>query len=362
MTVKFNISSTPGYGTYLDDADGMPYGKEEAATSAWQEFFGYKPCLFKNGQVVGYLNPNDYTKFEDGTSADITSGNAGDVMVEFPRRGIKISKSGSTVTVSMTKDPDNSEFTYYAHTSGSTRKDYFYVGVYLCSKNYSGNMMSLSNKEVYHGNGTKHLNYSSMASYKGSRYCMFSFYQFVFIQCMYLLQYKGHLDSQAVHGYGNSNGCEDTGITNDKGLMYGSSSGGRIKIFGIEDLWGNGRCFIAGYYKAANGNVFTYTPPSRFLDSRMNHGYFRDVSKTYITDVNASNELGFTPISAGSGGGPSKYFCDVGRIESSTSDGYMNVAAIGGTYDGTGMGIFYFSAVYAENSWDNYTTSRLMYL
>ena len=90
--------------TYADDAVSMSSGKE---ATEWADFFGYKPCLFKDGQVVEYLNPNDYTKFENGYLADITSGDAGDVMVEFPRRGVKISKSGDTVTVSMTDDPDN---------------------------------------------------------------------------------------------------------------------------------------------------------------------------------------------------------------------------------------------------------------
>ena len=96
MTVKINLAnSNPATcGSYADNASTMSSGKDVAA---WQEFFGYRPCLFKNGKVVGYLNPNDFTKFENGTSADITSGNAGDVMIQFPRRGVRISKSGKVM-------------------------------------------------------------------------------------------------------------------------------------------------------------------------------------------------------------------------------------------------------------------------
>ena len=54
-----------------------------------------KPCLFKNGAVVGYLNPDNFAQFADGTAADITSGNNGDVMIEIPKTGYKISKSGT---------------------------------------------------------------------------------------------------------------------------------------------------------------------------------------------------------------------------------------------------------------------------
>ena len=53
-------------------------------------------CLFKDGGVVvGYLNPNNYAQFEDGSAADITSGTDGDVMVEFPKMYIKISRDAS---------------------------------------------------------------------------------------------------------------------------------------------------------------------------------------------------------------------------------------------------------------------------
>ena len=76
--------------TYTDDAVGMVAGSTD-----WYKmriFKDIKPCLFKNGSVVGYLNPDNFAQFEDGTKADITSGNAGDVMIEIPKIGYKISK------------------------------------------------------------------------------------------------------------------------------------------------------------------------------------------------------------------------------------------------------------------------------
>ena len=48
--------------------------------------------------MLGYLNPNDYTKYEDGTSAPITTVGK-DVMVEFPKRGYKITTENNIVKI-----------------------------------------------------------------------------------------------------------------------------------------------------------------------------------------------------------------------------------------------------------------------
>lgn len=119
--------------TYADDAVGMTAGD-----SAWDEFFGHYPVLLKNGVEVGKLNPNNFDQFEDGTTADISSGNAGDAMIAFPRRGLTITTSGTKITISMTDDPDNADFEYNAHTRGTTPKD----------KELSSMQMALHEKRV----------------------------------------------------------------------------------------------------------------------------------------------------------------------------------------------------------------------
>jgi hypothetical protein len=96
--------------TYEDKATSMTAKSEE-----WDKFFGYYPVLMKNGQEVVRLNPNDYSKDLNGNSVDITSGDAGDVMIAFPRRGLKISTSGNILRVSFTDNINNRDFKYYAH-------------------------------------------------------------------------------------------------------------------------------------------------------------------------------------------------------------------------------------------------------
>ena len=361
MTVQFDITSAPGYGTYLDDATDMPYGKTSEAITQWQEFFGYKPCLFKDGEVVGYLNPNDYTKFEDGTDADITSGYAGDVMVEFPRRGIKIIRSGSTVTVSMTNNPNDEDFTYYAHTRYSLQKDYFYIGVYLGYTAYGSILRSLSGKTPENGVTLEKLR--SWSEGLGPGYMEVGFYQFLFIQCMYLLQYKGNLDSQSVHGFGYCNGSRiaKTGLSDTKGVMYGTTSGSsnndHIKLFGIEDFWGNKSWFLDGYY--TNGMYHVLTATDGFNNT--GSGYIDNGAVTgssyisgFISNAVCSPEVGFTPIECV---GTQTHFKDWGSVNS------YCIPIVGGHYNyALSSGIFRFSVSCEPKSGDTDTCGRLCYL
>ena len=352
--------------SYADDAVNMPSGKD---ATEWADFFGYKPCLFKDGQVVGYLNPNNYAQFEDGTPADITSGDAGDVMVEFPRRGIKISKSESIITVSMTDNPDDPEFTYYAHSRGESRRDYFYLGAYLGYREES-TALSISGKTP-----TVRISLTdarSSAQSKGTGYELMTFYQRMFLQVMYLLQFK-NLDSQTAVGKGyttNSSSPISTGNTNTSGLIYGSTSNTgaakQIKIFGIEDAWGNLYQWIdgviiteGGYYKIAMGNDGFNNSGSGYV----NQGCFIDTSNAvsghvngYISKVVGSSELGFLPTQCD--GSSTFYYSDHGSV-SIDMNGYPYV---GGRYgDGVLAGIFHFSYYFSHSSSAPYTGIRISY-
>lgn len=357
MTVKLNLanSNPASIGSYADDATSMTAGKD---VSAWQEFFGYRPCLFKDGKVVGYLNPNDFTKFENGETADITSGNAGDVMIEFPRRGIKISKSGKVVTVSMTDNPNNSDFKYYAHQRGTVDKDYFYLGAYLGYVN-GNKLRSLSGKYP-----SRNINLASFDTYgkaNGTGYGCFGYYQFLYLQVMYVLQYKGNLNSQTVHGLGYYNGSNNnTGGGNTKGMMYGlSSSGSALKLFGIEDLWGNSWQFVNNYYADSNYHVRTTTDDTiTDVNKYTDRGSYGGTSSSsgFITDVMGTTEAGFTGTYGNYDGSASTYFCDY-------CDFYSGYVPYVGGYNGNGgYGVFYFYCDCGRSHSSSSTTSRLGFL
>lgn len=360
VTIDLNDSNPETCGSYTDDAVGMPSGKTDEAIAAWQDFFGYKPCLFKDGKVVGYLNPNDYSKFENGEDADITSGDAGDVMIEFPRRGIKISKSGKIVTVSMTDDLDDLGFTHYAHTRGETKKEYFYIGAYLGFIT-NNKLRSLSDKVKSNKNNGSTCyaeDYRDCAHANGTGYEMMTYYQWMYIQVMYLLQFRGNLDSQSSVGVGLNDENPTSGSLDNFGLIYGSSSStASTKLFGMEDIWAACSTFIDGC--ALDSENVVYLATDAF--NNKHDGYKKYQSYTYsrygyTSDVVGNSEVGFFPIDFS--GSTTTYFCDMSEVESSAK-----VASIGRAYhnaDKLSKGLFGFGMYYGGAISDEFA-ARLSY-
>ena len=366
MTVVIDLNdSNPGTcGSYADDAKGMLSGKDKDAISMWQEFFGYKPCLFKDGAVVGYLDPDDYTKFENGESADITSGDSGDVMVEFPRRGVKISKSEKIITVSMTDMRDDPDFTYYAHTRGSDPKNYFYLGAYL-SYGQSQSETEILRSRSLSGKNASHIctidECRECAHMNGSNYEQMTWYQMIYLQVMYILQFGGSLNSQSVVGNGyERNQDHKTGTLNTKGLVYGSTAKNQyVKLFGLEDLWGSNRTFLDGCYVDGINHVHTATDTFDDHGDDVDHGIIIDLSPGSdessfgsVNDVVGSSELGFFPIAFD--GSTSTYFCD-----DSAYNSRLAVCASGSwMVSGNTLGIFAINCMLDSSSIE---ASRLSY-
>lgn len=338
--------------SYADDAANMQAGSAE-----WDEFFGHYPCLFKDGAEVGKLNPNDFSKFADGTNADITSGAAGDVMIAFPRRGVKITTSGTKVTVSVTNGASEDGFSYLAHQRGETNKDVFYLGVYKGFVD-SGKLRSLSGKTPTVKQYIQ--TFRTQAQANGAGYEQSAFYQLLFRQCMYILKYKNLNSQQAVgmgYVYGNS-GMALTGNTNAKGMDFGSSdTKTQMKLFGIEDFWGNPYEWVEGVITDPARNIFSATDNFNAEGSGYtNCGLAANANISGFMASPQGNVLaGF--IAKTAGGSQSTYFCD------QTIVGTTCVAQYGGNWSsGNDVGVFNLllanGASYAQPS----IGSRLMYL
>lgn len=338
--------------TYTDDAIGMTPGN-----AAWDEFFGHYPVMVLNGVEGKNLNPLNYTKHADGTNSDITSGNAGDVMVAFPRRGVKITTVGNTLTIKMTDDPDNAYFKYYAHSRGNVRKEKFYIGAY---KGYTLNskLRSLSGKfpTASQTIGT----FRSQAQANGAGYDQSGYYQLVFRQCAYLLKYR-NLNSQLALGRGfvdGNNAAIATGGTDAKGLDYGETTGKlQMKLFGVEDFWGNVWEWVDGFVTNSTRNILTAT--TNFNDGGTGYtdngqGATANIHG-YMTKPHGTTGVGFALKDAG--GSETTYFCDYPYLYASA------VCMFGGHWNaGSHVGAFYLDGSTAASA--SYTTvaARLMYL
>lgn len=344
--------------SYGDDAIGMIAKSDE-----WDKWFGEYPCLFKEGKEVGKLNPNNFAQFEDGTEADITSGEAGDVMIAFPRRGLKIetSEDGNTCTVSMTDNPDDENFKYYAHSRGETRKDVFYLGAYKgCVldgklRSISGIIPSTS-RTIEEFRGCAHAN--------GMNYEQSAFYQLTYRQAMYILKYV-NLNSQETVGMGFVGGSstQRVGATDAVGMNYGTdSTTSRVKTAGIEDSWGNISEWIEGIICLHSGNVLIgndnfnntgsgYLDLGTIVGSTDSHGY--------MTKPIGTTQLGFIAKTI-DGISSKRYFCDYTYISRN------RICEFGGSWNFRNntdyIGIF---NMYINNDFSTVTAfvgARLMYL
>lgn len=353
--------------TYADDAIGMTAGSSE-----WDEFFGHYPCLFKNGQEVGKLNPNDFNKFEDGSLADITSGEAGDVMIAFPRRGLKIETVENKVIVSMTDGENVSGFEYNAHCRGIVDKDIFYLGAY---KGYVENskLRSLSQKKVSVSEtiGT----FRMQAQTNGSGYEQSGFYQLTFRQAMYVLKYK-NLNSQEIIGKGfvsESSEAILTGETEEWGMdgqiikqtnpTYISDGEHHVKLFGIEDFWGNVHEWIDGLLTDASGNIMTTTQNFNNAGTGyINQGQVTSENEIrgYMSKPQGEIHTGF--IAKELDGSEKTYFCDFVELDAS------GFAYFGYSFSRTAWDPSYSGGVFSLNIYrsESFTSkmygARLMYL
>lgn len=327
--------------TYTDDAVGI-----EPNSSEWDEIIGNKPCILENGVVLGYLNPNDYTKYENGTSAPITTVGK-DVMVEFPKRGYKITTENNIVKIRLTDNPNASGYSYKPFSRNAEGdRDYFYYGAY---KGYA------SSSKLYSVSGnTPTVNqtratFRTYAKNRGTGYAQNGFYQLTYLQCCYLLRFKNLNSQEAVgYGYANDNSASiTTGGTNTIGmnseLMSASDrTGGKkqIKCLGIEDFWGNIYQWVDGITTDSSRRLCVCHIPGSFSDSTSGtninviaSGVSSDIGN-YLSKVQGSTDGGF--VAKEVSGSDSTYFCDYATLCTSRVacfGGYWNYGAFAGAFN-----------------------------
>lgn len=304
--------------TYFDDATGMVKGSGD-----WDcrpIFNAIRPCVFQNGTVNYYLNPNDYTQKDAGAVASVLDGTDGDVMVEFPKFAYRIYREGNYLYVSISNDPvvivNDDRFSYGAFSRDTLGdRDFMYIGAYHgytingALRSVSGQLPSASQTI-----GT----FRTQAQANGTGYQQFTFYQLTALQCLYIIKY-GNLNSQSALGLGYTSGSAavQTGGTNASGLYSGSTTSGttQVKFAGIEDFWGNTSDCIDGLYYDANYHILTAfngynNTGSGYIDN--GQGATAGISG-YISQTQGINSnTGF--IIKASGGSSTTYYADNGYL------------------------------------------------
>lgn len=344
--------------TYSNGATGKNPAPVGGGASNWDNVYPYnqiKPCLLKNGIVQYYLNPNDYTKKIDGTASDITSGNDGDVMIEFPVIYWNMI-SGSVVNIAKTAvDPS---YKALAHTVGASVRDKIYIGAYLGSE-VNGKLRSLSGKTPA-ANQTIGA-FRTLAQANGTGYQQLGYYQVLMLQHLFMLKYKNR-DSQAALGRGFVDGntaAINTGGTNTKGMDFGESTGKlQMKFLGIEDFWGNIRQWVDGLFSDANWNILI-SNQSTFNDTGAGYTNFGQGATAnvsgYVSAIQGSTEKGF--ITKTGGGSETTHYADSGGLYASCLP-YFGGHGSNASY----AGAFSLYVSYSASSTNAYIGGRLVFL
>lgn len=302
--------------TYTDDAVGfsksyMDFANDAFVWGSWQNKFPFnqvKPCLFKNGAVVKYLNPNNYAQDTEGNAVDIT-GPEGDVMIEIPKIYYKLHKDENYQYIQIS-DTRQEGFCCLAHTYKGVEKDKVYIGAYQ-AYNESSKARSISG--VSATGSVSMNNWRTYSQANGAGYEQFYWHLLVLLECLFVIQFK-NLDSQTALGYGwcNQSGYSTGGGLNEKGMYYGTAASGQMKFMGIEDFYGSRRTWIDGTYTSGTKlKIADVTSPEMaYNGSGTNYIEAGDVGSTgsgYLKSIIGTNEGGFAPTNKS--GSASTYYC-----------------------------------------------------
>lgn len=361
--------------TYIADAVGftpaaMNYGTNAFDYGSWEDaFFMPRPCMLKSdGTVDYYLDPDDYTKKEDGTASDIANtAYDGNAMMEWGRNGRKIwlkiqpSSDRHSAKVWIANNQVDSKFHDYSfHNCKGESAEHFYTPIYNGSV-ISSKMRSLSGQTVSKAlTGTAEITAAKANNPSTDElWNIECFADRVLINMLLILMGKS-LDTQTVFGQGaNSGGSEavndtfTTGVHDTKGLFYGTNSGAVsantfgncVKVFGMENYYGF-------QWRRTNGLILNNGATKYKLtygteDGSAAAGYntdgtnYKDASVTpsgtsggYISAAKFTEDGMFSDTMSGSA---STYFCDSTWFDNSE----VRFALFGGrSFYGAGVGAF----------------------
>ena len=251
--------------TYLEDNKyfspvQMNYITDSFDNGDWGDvwFMKVKPCMLNyDGTVAYYLNPNDYTLKEDGTASDIADDTfGGNAMIGIPKTYWKIVDNGDgTADFYFSNKAVDEDFHCWSHLDNNGEEiDYCYMPIY---NGYSDGtrLRSLSGKTPMHTQtSTTEINLAKANNTDDNIIWYTEVYSDRILINLLLLLIGKSTNTQVVFGNGHHTGGSSasnllvTGTLNDKGLFYGTNGTGKgVKVFGMENWWGNQCRRIAGW-------------------------------------------------------------------------------------------------------------------
>lgn len=236
-----------------DMAVGMTKASRNTSTGAvdlgdWANVWfieGNKPCMIKyDGTIDYYLNPKNYAQKEDGTASDIANSSyGGNAMALFPTVWVYRYEDSNYEYVKLCNIQLDSNYKAYAHQrADGSIMEWFARSIYDGS-NISNKIRSISGQTPCNNvAGNTQLSY---AQANGSLWECDTWSRVSLIWDMLRLMSLNDNVQQA-WGYGHyqnqsssSTNYYTSGKGNTLGQFYGLSSDSLVKVFHIENLWGN---------------------------------------------------------------------------------------------------------------------------
>lgn len=259
--------------TYLEDCAGytpakMNYNTNKFDWGSWHkdEFFMPRPCMLKyDGTVDYYLDPDDYTLKEDGTASDVANTSyEGNAMMEWGRDGKRIwykiapsSDDNTSATIYIANNQVDSDYhAWNFYNADGEMADHFYTPIYNGSL-VDDKMRSLSGQTPLASTTVaEEVQYAEANNPDDKKMWYTEVYADVILINLLLMLIGRSTDTQTTFGYGNSrsNSVRNTGRLDSYGLFYGTQGGDTkgVKVFGMEDWWGNIYRRYAGHVTNSN--------------------------------------------------------------------------------------------------------------
>lgn len=311
---------------------GMDYASNVFDYGSWADAFFmqlFKPCMLKyDGTVDYYLDPNDYSKKLDGTASDVSNtAYGGNAMVEIGQIWIEefLLNGKIHVRIGNKKFSDNADCYTHQKKDGSYCKN-IYRGL------FDGANVSNKIRTIAGQNMCKKVAGDTQMAYAKANGAGWNVDEYSLRRLInYLLLLIGKsTDTQSVFGTGrytgfvnesNTGQIDATGTLKDKGMFYGDNNNGLVKVFHIENWWGNIWKFTNGViqkngkllYKMCEGTndgstVENYnTTGDGYIDSGVTLP--GTISQLYIKKMQLVPHLGLVPTNE-AGGSSSTYYCD----------------------------------------------------
>ena len=214
------------------------------------EKFMPRPCMLNyNGVVDCYLNPNDYTKDVDGNNSKNNSAYDHNAMMEWPKIYTKRWEENGIYHFRCCDVKLDGDYECWCNYDKNNNEiDHFYTSIYECGV-YNSRLRSITGLSIR--TNITPPSFVTEAKANGDDWHISIFSDIMLINDLLVMMAKT-TDCQSAYGSGRCQSSTATfisaGTMNSKGLFWGNTDGQNgVKVFGIENLWGNTYNCVAGY-------------------------------------------------------------------------------------------------------------------